>query len=99
MSRKATAAMRQELREALAESVAYAVGSRFGLDLALRSTTYVASRLNDPEAFRTGMAAIHDAATALIDAIEEALALGTALDLAAVSPASVGGARFIEANR
>jgi hypothetical protein len=31
MSRKTTAAMRQELREALAESVAYAVGSRFGL--------------------------------------------------------------------
>jgi hypothetical protein len=83
MSRKTTAAMRQELREALAESVAYAVGSRFGLDLALRSTTYVASRLNDPEDFRTGMTAIHHAAASLIDAIEEALALGTALDLAA----------------
>ncbi|MCC6421432.1 MAG: hypothetical protein IT429_24710, partial [Gemmataceae bacterium] len=56
---------------------------RFGLDLALRSTTYVASWLNDPKALRTGMTAIHDAAASLIDAIEGALAPPDTLDLAA----------------
>ncbi|MCC6792740.1 MAG: hypothetical protein IT336_13695, partial [Thermomicrobiales bacterium] len=83
VTRGAVAALPRHVREVVAESVAYAVGSRFGLDLALRSTTYVASWLDDPESFRVGMAAIHDGAAALIDAIEEALTLETALDLAA----------------
>jgi hypothetical protein len=54
--------MGREVREVVAESVAYAVGSRSGLDPTLRSTTYVASWLDDPEAFHTRIAAIHDAA-------------------------------------
>jgi hypothetical protein len=59
------------VREVVAESVAYAVCSRFGLDLSLRSVDYVAGWLDDSEAFRLGMAAIHDGAASLIDAIEE----------------------------
>jgi hypothetical protein len=63
------------VREVVAESVAYAVCSRFGLDLSLRSVDYVAGwghpQGHDSEAFRLGMAAIHDGAASLIDAIEE----------------------------
>jgi antirestriction protein ArdC len=59
------------VREVVAESVAYAVCARFGLDLSLRSVDYVAGWLDDSEAFRLGMAAIHDGAASLIDAIEE----------------------------
>jgi hypothetical protein len=59
--------------EVVAESVAYAVCSRFGLDLSLRSVDYVAGWLDDPEAFRVGIAAIHEGAASLIDAIEAAM--------------------------
>jgi hypothetical protein len=49
----------------------------FGLDLSLRSVDYVAGwghpQGHDPEAFRVGMAAIHDGAASLIDAIEAAM--------------------------
>ena len=71
------------VREVVAESVAYAVCSRFGLDLSLRSVDYVAGWLDDPEAFRVGMAAIHDGAAALIDAIEAAITGASDLELAA----------------
>jgi hypothetical protein len=67
------ATMTRDIREVVAESVAYAVCSRFGLDLSLRSVDYVAGWLDDPAAFRAGMAAIHDAAASLIDAIEAAM--------------------------
>jgi hypothetical protein len=67
-------AIPQNVCEVVAESVAYAVCSRFGLDLSLRSVDYVAGwghpQGHDPEAFRIGMAAIHDGAASLIDAIE-----------------------------
>jgi hypothetical protein len=44
----------------------------------------VAAWLDDPEAFRVGMAAIHDGAASFIDAIElEELATSTATELAA----------------
>ena len=39
----------------------------------IRSVEYVAGWLDDPEAFRTGMAAIRDSAASLIDAIEAAV--------------------------
>jgi hypothetical protein len=68
-------AIPQNVCEVVAESVAYAVCSRFGLDLSLRSVDDVAGwghpQGHDPEAFRLGMAAIHDGAASLIDAIEE----------------------------
>src|SRR5215207_9778625 len=58
--------MPRDVREVVAESVAYAVCSRFGLDLSLRSFDDVAGwghpQGHDPEAFRVGMAAIHDGA-------------------------------------
>lgn len=69
----ATEAMSRGAREVIAESVAYAVCSRFGLNMTLRSAQYVASWLDDPEAFRVGMAAIHSGATSLIDAVDAAL--------------------------
>ena len=69
----ACAGMTRDVREVVAESVAYAVCSRFGLDLSLRSVDYVAGWLADPEAFRVGMGAIHDGAASLIDAIEAAM--------------------------
>ena len=56
MTQDACAAMTRNLREVVAESVAYAVGW-----------------LADPAAFRVGMAAIHDGAASLTDAIETAL--------------------------
>jgi hypothetical protein len=55
------AGMPRDVREVVAESVAYAVCSRFGLDLSLRSVDDVADWLDDSEAFRVGMAANHDA--------------------------------------
>jgi hypothetical protein len=55
------------------ESVAYAVCSRLGLDLSLRSAAYVACWLDDPDGFKAGMAAIHDGAASPIDAIEALL--------------------------
>jgi hypothetical protein len=70
------------VREVVAESVAYAVCSRFDLDLSLRSVDYVAGWLDDPEAFRIGMAAIHDGAASLIDEIEAAISFPAVLELA-----------------
>ena len=70
----AFAGMPRDVREVVAESVAYAVCSRFGLDLSLRSVDDIAGwghpQGHDPEAFRVSMAAIHDGAAPLIDAIE-----------------------------
>jgi hypothetical protein len=77
------AGMPRDVREVVAESVAYAVCSRFGLDLSLRSVDYVAGWLDEPEAFRVGMAAIHDGAASLIDAIESAMTEAGELELAA----------------
>ena len=79
----ACSGMPRDVCEVVAESVAYAVCSRFGLDLSLRSVDYVAGWLDDPEAFRVGMAAIHDGAAALIDAIEAAITGASDLELAA----------------
>lgn len=79
----ACAGMPRHVCEVVAESVVYAVCSRFGLDLSLRSVDYVAGWLDDPEAFRVGMAAIHDGAAALIDAIEAAMTDGDEVQLAA----------------
>ena len=57
-------------------SDAYPVCSRFGLDLSLRSVDYVAGwghpQGHDSEAFRVSMAASHDGAASLMDAIEGA---------------------------
>jgi antirestriction protein ArdC len=83
VTHEACAGMTRDVREVIAESVAYAVCSRFGLDLSLRSVDYVASWLDDPEAFRVGMAAIHDGAASLIDAIEAAIIEEGGLELAA----------------
>jgi hypothetical protein len=59
----------------------------FGLDMSLRSVDYVAGwghpQGHDPEAFRVGMAAIHDGAAALINAIEAAMIGPDELELAA----------------
>jgi antirestriction protein ArdC len=73
VTHEACAEMSRDVHEVIAESVAYAVCSRFGLDMSLRSVDYVAGWLDDPEAFRVGMAAIHDGAASLIDAIEAAM--------------------------
>ena len=75
--------MPRGVREVVAESVAYAVCSRFGLDLSPRSAGYVAGWLDDPDAFQSGMAAIHDGAASLIDAIEALLPEADGVDLAA----------------
>ncbi|MDF3041628.1 MAG: hypothetical protein K0Q71_4334, partial [Thermomicrobiales bacterium] len=73
VTQDACAGMPRDVREVVAESIADAVCSRFGLDLSLRSVDDVAGWLEDPEAFRVGMAAIHDGAAFLIDAIEGAM--------------------------
>jgi antirestriction protein ArdC len=83
ITHEATQAMSHDVREVVAESIAYAVCSRFGLDLELRSSHYVASWLDDPETFRVCMSAIHDGAAALIDAIEAELSAVDALPFAA----------------
>ena len=74
MTHNACAGMPRDVCDVVAESVAYAVCSRFGLDLSLSSVEYVAGwghpQGHNPEAFRVGMAAIHDGAASLIDAIE-----------------------------
>jgi hypothetical protein len=79
--------MPRDVCEVIAESVAYAVCSRFGLGLSLRSADYVAGwghpQGHDPEAFRVGMVAIHDGAAALIDAIEAAMTDASERELAA----------------
>ena len=66
---------------------AYAVCSRFGLDLLLRSVDDVAGwghpQGYDPEAFRVGMAAIHDGAASLFDTIAAAMTDAGELELAA----------------
>jgi hypothetical protein len=66
---------------------AYAVCSRVGLDLLLRSVDDVAGwghrQGHDPEAFRVGMTAIHDGAASMIDAIEAAMADAGEVELAA----------------
>jgi hypothetical protein len=73
--------------EVVAESVAYAVCSRFGLDLSLRSVDYVAGW-----GTRTAMTwrrsewawpPIHDGAASLLDAIEAAMTDTSERDLAA----------------
>jgi antirestriction protein ArdC len=83
----ACAGMPRDVSEVVAESVAYAVCSRFGLDMTLRSVDYVAGwghpQGHDPEAFRVGMAAIHDGAASLIGAIEAAMNDAAEHDLAA----------------
>src|SRR5687767_11507882 len=81
----ACAGMPRDVCEVVAKSVASTVCSRFGLDLSLRSVDYVAGWLDDPEAFRTGMAAIHDSAASLIGAIEAAMTDAGEFDLAASS--------------
>ena len=75
----------RDVCEVVPESVASAVCSRFGLDLSLRSVDYVAGWLDDPEAFRVGMAAIHDGASSVIDAIEAAMTDAGELELIAVA--------------
>ena len=82
VTQEAVASLSREVREVVAESVAYAVGTHYGLDLALRSTHYVASWLDDADAFKAGMAAIHDGAATLIAALDAMLA-GVPLPLAA----------------
>jgi hypothetical protein len=81
--------MPRDVCDVVAESVTYAVCSRFGLDLSLRSVDDVAGwehpQGHDPEAFRMGMAAIHDGAAALIDAIEGAMEDTGELDLLAAA--------------
>ena len=83
----ACAEMPRDVCEVVAESVAYAVCSRFGLDLSLWSVDYVAGwghpQGHDPEAFRVGMTIIHDGAASLIDAIEVAMTDTAAHELAA----------------
>jgi antirestriction protein ArdC len=83
ITHEATADLSRDVREVVAESIAYAVCSRFGLDLELRSAHYVATWLDDPAAFRVGMTAIHDGAAALIDVIESACPEPEPLPLAA----------------
>jgi hypothetical protein len=56
--------MTREHRDVVAESVACAVGSHFGLDMALRSAHYVASRLDQPETFKATMTVINNGAPA-----------------------------------
>jgi len=75
--------MPRDVCEVVAESVAYAVCSRFGLDLSLRSVDHVAGWLDDPEAFCLGMTAIHDGAAVLTDAIETSMTDSGKLELAA----------------
>ena len=68
--------MARDHREVVAESVAYAVGSHFGLDMALRSAHDVASWLDEPEAFKATMAVIHDGAATLMVALDAATSGG-----------------------
>jgi hypothetical protein len=79
--------MTRDVREVIAESVASAVCSRFGLDLSLRSVDDVAGwghpQGHDPAAFRVSMAAIHDGAASLIDAIKVAMTAAGEPELAA----------------
>ena len=79
--------MPRDVREVVAESIACAVCFRFGLDLSLRSVDYVPNwghpQGHDLEAFSVGMAAIHDGAASLIDAIEAAMTEAGEVDLAA----------------
>jgi hypothetical protein len=83
----ACARMPRDVCDVVAESVASAVCSRFGLDTSLRSVDDVAGwwhpQGHDPAPFRVGMAAIHDGAASLIDAIEAAMTDAGALQLAA----------------
>ena len=51
--------------------------------MTLRSVDDVAGWLDDPEAFRVGMAAIHDGAASRIDAIDAAMTNAGELELAA----------------
>jgi hypothetical protein len=83
VTHEACAGLTRDVCAVVAESVAYAVCSRFGLDLSLRSVGYVAGWLDDPAAFRLGMAAIHDGAASLIDAIDAAMIDAGELELAA----------------
>jgi predicted HD phosphohydrolase len=87
VTQDATAEMTRDVREVIAESVASAVCSRFGLDLSLRSVDDVAGwghpQGHDPAAFRVSMAAIHDGAASLIDAIKAAMTAAGEPELAA----------------
>jgi hypothetical protein len=76
--------MSRGCREVVAESIACAVCLLAGLDLELRSVDDVASWLDDPDAFKAGMAAIHQGAASLISAVAPALLIADAeLPLAA----------------
>jgi hypothetical protein len=83
----ACAEMPRDVCDVVAESVASAVCSRFGLDMTLRSVDDVAGwghpQGHDPEAFRMGMAAIHVGAASLIDAFEAVMTGAGELELAA----------------
>jgi hypothetical protein len=79
----AAAPLPRDVRAAIAASVAGIACQRFGLDPSLRSTHDVAGWLDDPDAFKLGMAAIHAAAASLIDAIDSAIVPADSLSLAA----------------
>lgn len=67
----------------VAESIAYAVCSLAGLDLELRSVDDIAAWLDDPDAFKGGMATMHIGAASLITTIPPALFERASLFLAA----------------
>lgn len=69
----ACAKLARDRREVVAESVAYAVGSHFGLDMALRFAHYPASSLDDAETFKATMTVVHNGAATLIDALDAAM--------------------------
>jgi hypothetical protein len=75
--------MARAMHELIAESVASIGCSQFGLNLSMRFTDCVTHWIDDPVAFRAGMAVFHDAAASLINAVALVLAVITPLDLAA----------------
>ena len=83
----ACAGMTRDVCEVVAESVAYAVCSQFGLDLSLRSVDYVASwgtrRAMTRRRSEWAWPPIHDGAASLLDAIEAAMTDTSERDLAA----------------
>ena len=84
LTHESTRSLSRGGREVVAESIAYAVCSLSGLEMELRSVDYVAGWLDDPDAFKAGMAAIHHGASSLISAVEPALLVAdTELPLAA----------------
>jgi hypothetical protein len=83
VTHETSAGFSRDIREVIAESISFAVCSRFGLDLSLCSAVYVTGWLDDPDGLKAGMAAIHDGAASLIDAIEALLPEAGEVDLAA----------------